>query len=151
MQSPSPTRFERHPARRVAAEVLVLGTVAALLIPMAAFAGKGQGRGASSDASLTVVVLDGPEQANHLDRVTFESNQTATDRPFVGVRCYQNGNFVLDGYTGLFDGYMFDPWVTLGSDYWAADVAASCDARLFSFDRRGREDVAATTTFSVQP
>jgi hypothetical protein len=151
MQSTTPATHERHPLLRVTAEVLVLGMVAALVLPIAAFAGKGQGRGADSTTSLNLIVLDGPDTANHNDRVTFESDQTETDRPFVGVRCYQDGNFVLDGYVGVFADYMFDPWVTLGSDYWAAGAGATCNARMFYFDRRGREKLVATTTFVVQP
>lgn len=154
MQSTTPATHERHPVRRVAAEVLVLGIVAAMLLPAAAFAGKGgngRGGGGSTSASLNLVVLDGPEAANHGDRVTFETDQTSSDRPFVGVRCYQGSTWVLDGYVGVFDGYMFDPWVTLASDYWAAGVDASCTARLFYFDRRGREKILATNTFPVAP
>lgn len=131
----------------------MLGMVAALLVPTAAFAGKGQGRGggSTSTASLNVIVLDGPEAANHRDRVTFETDQTSSDRPFVGVRCYQGTTWILDGYVGLFDSYMFDPWVTLDSGYWEAGVDASCTARLFYFDRRGRERILATTTFPALP
>lgn len=155
MQSAPHTRSERHPVRRVAVEVLALGLVAALVVPAAAFAGKGaNGKGSGGgggSASLTVVVLDGPDLvANHGERVTFEAIGGPA-RAFVGVRCWQGGDFVLDGYTGLFDDYMFDRWVTLNSDYWTAGVDASCTARLFALDRRGREQVAATETFVALP
>lgn len=142
----------RHRAKRVAAEVLAIGLLAALIVPASAFAGKPSANGGqTSGASLTLVVLDEDGVANHGDRVTFEAQQSSTDRPFVGVRCFQGSNFVLDGYVGLFDEYMFDPWVTLGSDYWAAGVEATCTARLFYVDRRGREKVLATKTFVALP
>jgi hypothetical protein len=46
---------------------------------------------------------------------------------------------------------MFDPWFTLGSDYWDPAVAASCTARLFYYDSRGREHDLATLDFGVDP
>lgn len=142
---------ERHwGAVRVA---IVSGAIVALLVaPLSALAGKGRGGGATTtSASLNLVVLDGAEAVSQGDRVTFTTNQTSTDRPFVGVRCYQGEDWVLDAYVGVFAGYMFDPWVTLSSDYWTAGAPASCTARLFYFDRRGNEKPLATTTFAVAP
>ena len=59
--------------------------------------------------------MDGATQAAHNGRVTFNVSTTATDRPFVGLRCWQGTNFVYDGYVGYFPGAMFDPWFTLDS------------------------------------
>src|SRR5688572_2887469 len=101
-------KAKRHPRGRLGATILAIGLIGALILPAAAFAGKGGAKGGgatSSQASLNLVVLDGPEAANHNDRVAFATNQTATDRPFVGVRCYQGTEWVLDAYVGLFDGY----------------------------------------------
>lgn len=150
MQRTTQATSERHLGRRIATGAVLLTLAAALIIPTAVFAGKG-GRGGTSTVSLELVVLDGPEAANHGDRVTFRTNQTASDRPFVGVRCYQGSTWVLDGYVGLFEEYMFDPWVTLSSNYWAAGVDASCTARLFYYDRRGNEKILTTKTFAVAP
>ena len=115
-----------------------------------ALAGKPGGQ--TSGSTLHLVVLDGSNGLpNHTERVAFDVSTTATDRPFVGVRCWQGANWVLDGYTGSFDTYMFDPWVTLDSPYWTAGVAADCTARLFYYDRRGNQKVLATLAFTALP
>lgn len=154
MSKPSsqPGAPARHRAKRVAAEVLAIGLLAALIVPASTFAGKPSANGGqTSGATLTLVVLDEDGVANHGNNVTFRAQQSATNRPFVGVRCYQGTTWVLDGYVGLFDDYMFDPWVTLSSSYWTAGQDASCTARLFYFDRRGNEKILATKTFPVLP
>ena len=78
--------------------------------------------------------------------------KTTSDRPFVGLRCYQGDAFVYDAYVGYFpDYYSARTWFVLDSTYWAAGVDARCDARLISWDRQGRENVLATTSFAVAP
>jgi hypothetical protein len=76
---------------------------------------------------------------------------TATDVPHVGLRCYQGSNWVFDAYVGYYPSYLFDPWFTLDSNYWADGVAAISNARLVYFGRRGREIVLQTVTFAVDP
>ncbi len=89
---------------------------------------------------------------NQHDEVTFEVSTTATDRPFVGVRCSQSENLVYDGYVGYFPDYFSDTtWFTMDSPYWADGSAADCVARLFAYDRRGNQDVFATMSFRVAP
>ena len=131
--------------------VLVVGLVAGV-----AFAAKGGngggGKPGGGGGTIALVVLDGTDSVpNYMERVGFDVATTATDRPFVGVRCYQGSNFVMDGYTGYFETYMFDPWVTLGSPYWDAAAPADCTARLFYYDKRGNQKVLATTSFVAQP
>src|SRR5688572_12798361 len=107
----------------VAAALMGVLLVALTAGPISAAKGGGGGGGkpTSSSAGLSPVLLDSTDgYAHHGQRVTFIATQTATDRPFVGVRCFQGANWVLDAYVGVFEGYMFDPWVTLGSDYWSA-------------------------------
>jgi hypothetical protein len=134
---------------RIAATVL-LGLV--LLLAPAALAGKGgKGAGTTTTSSLRLVLMDGATQAAHGGRVTFDVSTTATDRPFVGLRCWQGTNWVYDGYVGYFPGALFDPWFTLGSPYWADGVEASCTARLFYYDRRGTQKVLTTMSFPVAP
>jgi hypothetical protein len=95
--------------------------------------------------------MDGADTtANYRERVAFNVTGS-TDRPFVGLRCYQGGIFVLDGYTGYFPTYAYEPWITLGSPYWDPAVAADCTARLFYYNGRGDQIVLATTSFAVQP
>jgi hypothetical protein len=114
---------------------------------------KGGGGGPSKGASsVSLVLLDSTDGRAHWgDRVTFNVSTTATDRPFVGLRCYQGSSFVLDSYVGLFATYMYDPWVTLGSPYWNPLLEASCTARLFYYDGRGNQKVLATTSFAAYP
>lgn len=114
--------------------------------------GGGKGGGKASDATITLYVLDGTDAlANHTERVAFNVSTSATDRPFVGVRCWQGTTWVLDAYTGYFPSYMFEPWVTLDSSYWTHGQVADCTARLFYFDKRGNQKVLATVDFTALP
>ena len=140
--------------------IALIAAVAALAIAPAALAGKGGGggkppggggAGGGGSSSFSLVLMDGATQAAHNGRVTFNVSTTATDRPFVGLRCYQGTNFVYDGYVGYFPGAMFDPWFTLDSPSWADGVSASCTARLFYYDRRGNQNVLMEQSFPVAP
>ena len=114
--------------------------------------GGGGGGGKTTNSSLSLVLLDSTDGfAHNGQRVAFDVSTTATDRPFVGVRCWQGANWVLDAYTGYFESYMFDPWVTLDSPYWVDGVEASCTARLFYYDSKGNQKVLATLDFPALP
>lgn len=134
-------------AARIGALVLVLA-----LAP-AAFAGKGGGKpsGGTGSSSFSLVLMDGATQAAHNGRITFDVSTTATSTPQVGLRCYQGSDWVYDAYVGYFPGYMFDQWFTLKSNYWVDGVPATCDARLFYNDSRGRQIVLKTMSFPVAP
>ncbi|HVL53581.1 MAG TPA: hypothetical protein VM344_04920 [Vitreimonas sp.] len=154
----------RHSLGAVGEALLIAAIIAALLLALApvykpadflagtgsAQAAKGGngGGGKTSTSSLSLVLLDSTDGfAHHTQRVAFDVSTTATDRPFVGVRCWQGTDWVLDAYTGYFESYMFDPWVTLDSDYWTPGVDATCTARLFYYDKRGNQKVLATLDF----
>jgi hypothetical protein len=153
------TAIANSPARRFGLAAVSLAAMFILAVVPAAFAGKGGnggngangGKPSDGSSSLSLVLMDGATQAAHHGRVTFDVSTTATDRPFVGLRCWQGTNWVLDGYVGYFPGAMGDPWFTLSSPYWADGVEASCTARLFSYDRRGNQNVLTTMTFPVAP
>lgn len=133
---------------------LTIALVALALAPAAGLAVKGGngGGGKPSSSSMTLVLMDGATEARHMGRVTFEVSTTATDRPYVGLRCWQGAAWVYDGYVGYFPEYMFEEdWFTLDSPYWTAGVPATCTARLFYFDRRGNERLLATLDFPVAP
>jgi hypothetical protein len=136
--------------RGIALTAALLATFALALVP-AAVAGKPGGSGSTSGSSFSLALMDGATQAAHNGRITFNVSTTATDRPFVGLRCWQGSNWVFDAYVGYFPSYMFEPWFVLDGPYWADGVAASCTARLFYFDRRGREKVLGTMSFPVAP
>lgn len=129
----------------------VVAVLVALVVAVpAAFAGKGGGN-KPSGGSFSLVLMDSTDGvAHHGQRITFNVSTSATS-PMVGVRCYQDSAWVYDAYVGFFDGYLFDPWLALDSGYWVAGMSASCNARLFQYDNRGRENVLATMTFPVAP
>jgi hypothetical protein len=130
--------------------LLMLGLIAGTALA-APGGGKGGG-GKTSGGTIQYYLLDGSDAlANHTERVAFTVATSATDRPFVGVRCWQGTNFVLDGYTGYFPTYMFEPWVALDSSYWVAGEAANCTARLFHYDKRGNQKILATVDFTTLP
>jgi hypothetical protein len=158
------------PARSVLVAAFVL--LALTLVPVA-LAGKGGngggggsttsggghhgggGGGTTSTSTLSgpvmVTDLNGDGLPNHRDSITFDVSTTATSTPEVGLRCYQGSAWVLDGYVGYWSGYEFTPYFTLDSGYWVDGVEASCTARLFYYDKRGREQDLATLSFSVAP
>lgn len=114
---------------------------------------KGGGKAGSGTIAGPVVVQDanGNGLANAGDQVTFQVTTTASDRPFVGLRCWQGSTWVYDGYVGYFDDYLFDQRFVLGSGYWQSGTEAVCTARLFYYDKRGNQNVLATLDFAVQP
>lgn len=135
------------------ASVLLLVTVVTMAPALAGGGKSGErGGGKKLGGTLELVVLEsGDGVANHYDRVTFDVSTSATDRPFVGVRCWQGSEWVYDGYVGMFDEYLFDPWLTLDSPYWTEGSSADCEARLFHYDNRGREKILNTLAFPVWP
>jgi len=143
--------------RRIAHAAQIVAAVLALALVPAAFAARGGG-GTTTTGSSTltgpVIVhdLNGNGSADHGDSITFNVSTTATSTPTVGLRCYQNGLWVYDEYLGFYSGgYWTNPYFTLDSSYWMTGVSASCTARLFYYDRRGREQGLATLTFPVGP
>jgi hypothetical protein len=118
--------------------------------------GKGGAGGTTTGGSglagpIMVTDNNGDRSPNRGDSITFNVSTSATSTPEVGVRCYQNGTWVFDGYVGYFPGYLFDPWFTLNSSYWNSGSSASCTARLFYRNKRGQEVVLATLSFTVAP
>jgi hypothetical protein len=124
--------------------------IACAVAPFALAAKGGGGKPAGGgSSSFSVVVMDGATAPAHHGRITFDVSTTETKVPEVGLRCYQDSNWVFDAYVGYFPEYLFDPWFTLDSNYWEDGVAATCNARLFYYDRRGREVVLKTMSFPV--
>ena len=136
------------------AQLAPLGALVLVLALTPAALARGGGKpsgGTTGSSTFSLVLMDGATQAQHYGRVTFNVSTTATSTPSVGLRCSQGSTWVYDSYVGYFPGYMFDKWFTLQSNYWADGVPASCDARLFYNDRRGRQIVLATKSFDVAP
>jgi len=128
--------------------LLMFGLIAGTAL--AAKGGSPGGKGRDS-GSLALVVLDGAPAPHHGGRITFNVT-TTVDRPFVGLRCWQQETWIYDSYVGYFDDYMFDrTWFVLDSPAWSPSIETSCTARLFSYDKRGRQDVLGTLDFNVAP
>ena len=141
------------PALALAATAVAGVTLLGASAPALAAKGSGGGRPApSTSATMRLVPLDSTDgTVHHGQRITFEVQQSATDRPFVGVRCWQGDAWVLDGYIGLFPDTMDDQWEIMDSTYWQAGRDAACTARLFWYDRRGNEKQLSSMQFSVAP
>lgn len=152
-EQPAPNRASRR--RRLLGATLEAALIVLLcfgLIASTTFAAKGgvAGKGGAA-GTFSLVLLDSTDGIAHKNqRITFDVS-TEAESPLVGVRCYQGGAWIFDAYVGYFDSYLFDPWFLLDSGYWVEGASASCDARLFSYDKRGREKVMATLTFPVAP
>jgi hypothetical protein len=83
------------------------------------------------------------------DQITFEVSTTATDHPYVNVRCYQGSAFVYDGWVGFFEGAWFGQTFTLSSSYWTGGEA-DCNARLVMWGKNGRQRTLASMDFHVE-
>ena len=139
------------------AQSSVIAILIAGMMAGSVFAGKGGGGGKPSGGggSVTGPVLvtdaDGSGTASHGDDITFNVSTSATAYPQVGLRCYQGTTWVYDGYVGYWATYQWDRFFRLESNYWNPELAASCTARLFYNDSRGRQVVLSTLTFGVAP
>ena len=155
MQVPSPTAFERHERRQVAASVLVLGLLAALIVPAATFAGKSGGSGVTPWIGLDGIVDDSGARLdvtdpNLGDWVTFSTVVPRNvNNPRIEVLCSQGGVLVY-GAAGAVDeafqlGGGSSPWKDAGGP-------AECRANLFYFSWKANtpsSTVLASTWFSA--
>ena len=118
-----------------------------------ALAAKGGNRAPSDGGTMNLVLVSDPDgngTTDHGDVITFTGSTTATNKPMVGVRCWQGATMVLDGYVALFDTWLSKE-ITLNSSSWNSTADAACFARMFYYDNRSRERVLATMNFTVAP
>ncbi len=139
--------------------VLSLAVLALALVPAAGLAAKGgngggggkpgggggKPGGGSSTSSLTLVMVsdrNGNGSPNWGDTITFTVSTTATNYPYVDVRCYQNGALVYSASAGFYDSYLWPGArnMPLSSPSWTGG-AATCTAVL--------NDGLATLDFAV--
>jgi hypothetical protein len=99
-------------------------------------------------SSPTTALASAAAEASYGSDVTFDVSTSETNRPFVNLRCYQDGAFVYDGWHGFFASYAPEPNFTLASSYWLGG-AADCTARLVEWSRNGRERTLASLDFHV--
>jgi hypothetical protein len=137
--------FSRH---RFTLLVVVLLAVAAT----PALAAKGGGAsGGGSSIQLVMVSSAGAAASSRPsfgNEVTYAVSTSRTNRPWVSTRCYQNGTLALDDWRGMFEGYVLGQVVPLGPTGNWTGGAATCTARLVSFDGGG-EKTLASMSFDV--
>jgi len=128
--------------------LLVVGLVAgsALAAPGGKGGGKGKpGGGTNGSGSLTLAMVvdqNGNGSPNWNDTITFSVTTTATQYPYVTLKCYQAGVLVYSAWAGFYPSY---PWpgsqlMPLWSSLWTGG-SASCTAVL--------NDTLATLTFTA--
>jgi len=160
--TPTPAAAPR-PSRRflgAAAEALIITMLMFGLIAgttLAAKGGNGGGNGGGgkpggdSSSSLSLVMVDPNDAvANRGDLVTFAVSTTATAKPWVSLKCYQDGVWVYVASHGFFDAYPWDPNFTLSSGAWT-DGAGDCSAELYMVTSNGRSRTLTTVGFHVEP
>jgi hypothetical protein len=130
----------------------VAAAVAALCLALGptALAAKGGGGGKPSrggTGTISLVLLDSTDGVAHWgQRVTFNVSTTATNEPWVNLRCYQSGTLVSEGWEGFFAGSLDDGVFGLYSPKWTGGDA-DCTARLTT----PQWAELASTSFHVYP
>jgi hypothetical protein len=141
-----------------ALEGALISLLVLALIALPALAARGGGHGGggkpggdSGGGTIGMVPMDSTDGLVHYDqRVTFDIFTTATDSPFVHVRCSQTGTLVFEDTQGYFPNALGDQWVRLGwTPLWQGG-AADCTATLEKYARKGNQ-VLASTAFHVEP
>jgi hypothetical protein len=142
---------------RIGTRIVQATLIASLSVGLMAgsvFAGKGGGNkpsGGSGSVTGPVMVVDTDADGvvSYGDDITFNVSASSIAYPQVGLRCYQGTTFVYDAYVGYWATYQWDRFFRLESGYWNSELAATCTARLFYNDSRGRQQVVSTLTFGV--
>ena len=128
-----------------------------LLVVTSAVAPAAAGGKKSSSSSISLVQTDSMLSAasdgpSYGDSVTFAVSTTATDQPFVHLKCFQNGTLVLESWHGWFDGALGSRSFLLGPTPAWQGGTADCTAHLENWDsysKNGRVTVLASTSFHV--
>lgn len=131
--------------------------VAVLLLVTAAVALAAGGSGKSSSSSISLVLMSAPTTSgttdpNFGDSVTFAVSTNATSRPFVHLRCSQNGSLVYEGWQAWFYGANGPQSFNLGGTTAWQGGAADCTAYLENWDsysKNGKVTVLASASFHV--
>ena len=95
--------------------------------------GGGSTTGGSGSISLVMVNDVGTSGTSLGDTVTFNVSTTATTKPWVTVKCFQNGTLVSKESNGIFPTSL-DQIFTLGPTGFWQGGAASCTATLENWD-----------------
>ena len=132
--------------------VIAVAAILALACPSAALAGKSGGGGkpsggttGSGGGTISLVLLNSTDGLPHWgQQITFNISTTATDQPWVHLKCIQNRTVVAEGWDGYFDGSLSGRNFGLYSGKWSGG-AADCTGYLEKPDWT----VLAATSFHV--
>ena len=92
--------------------------------------GKGGGKPSGGTGTLSLVLLESTDGlAHHGQLIRFNVSTTATDEPWVHLKCYQGGVMVAQGWEGYFERALSDGDFRLNSDTWTGGEA-DCTALL---------------------
>jgi hypothetical protein len=136
-----------------AALIVALLVVALIAVPaLAAKGGRGGGGGkppkpGSGTGTITMQMVDQADSVtNHGDWVTFTVSTTATDEPWVNLKCWQDGTLVAEGWNGYFERSLTGRNFGLYSPSWTSG-AADCTAYLTT----PQHAILGSTSFHVEP
>ena len=132
------------------AAVVVAVMALGLALAPVALAAKAQGgkppKGAGT-ASIALVLIDSTDGLAHFGQtVTFDVSTTATDQPWVNLKCYQGRTLVAEGWNGYFDASLTGRNFGLSSPMWTGG-AADCTA----YVTNPSWAVLGSTSFHVYP
>ena len=142
---------ERSVSRHRGLKVFVL-LCASLTIALPAMAargggGPGKGGGGSTTGGGTVSINE-PAPYHFGQTITFTVSAPGVAQPYVSNQCRQNGTVVSSELHGIFDGYIFGQWFTLGPTGMWTSGAADCTAQLIDYSGR-KPAVLGSTSFHV--
>ena len=138
--------------RRIAHAALVALALVLAATP-AAFAAKGGAKpsGGGGTGTISLVLLNSTDGLPHVGQeVTFNVSTTATQYPYVTLKCYVGGSMVYKVSNGMFAGSLGQDFM-LASNSWTSG-AADCTAYLQNWDnysKHGTVTNLASMSFHV--
>lgn len=131
--------------------LLVVGLMAgSVLAAKPATSGGGKpGGGGSTGGTISLALMDGATEPHFAARVTFNVSTTATQYPYVHLRCFQGGSLVGEGRQGFFPTALGNKWFYLGPTPSWPSGAADCTATLEKSTSKGWSILASTPSFHV--
>jgi hypothetical protein len=111
--------------------------------------------GSGGGGTISLVLLNSTDGLPHFTQnITFNVSTTVTTKPFVELKCYQNGTLVGQETNGFFVGSLSDGVYTLGPTPAWQSGAADCTATLESLDdysKHGTVTAITSMSFHVYP
>jgi hypothetical protein len=147
-------RTSRLAGAALEAGLISLLVIGLLVVPVFAAKGGGggggkghHGSGTTGSGTVTMAMVDPADTtANQGDWITFTVSTTATDQPWVNLKCWQGGDLVAQGWNGYFEGSLTGRNFGLYSPAWTAG-AADCTAYLTT----PQWAILGSTSFHVDP